>query len=150
VTPAEGRAAVVAEAKTWLGTPWIHQARDKGYGVDCGQLLAAVFEAVGLVEPVPIAPYSQDWALHRSEPIMQNIVERYAVKTDGDPLPGDVVLFQFGRSLSHGGIVLLWPLIVHAYLNERAVVVGDVSTNPDLLERLAGRWTVWPGDTDGR
>jgi cell wall-associated NlpC family hydrolase len=150
MTPGEQRQMVVDEARSWLGTPWIHMARVKGHGVDCGQLLAAVFEEVGLVEPVAIPPYPQDWALHRGEPVMQGIVERYAVKADGAPLPGDVVLFQFGRSLSHGGIVMEWPLIVHAYLNERAVVVGNIDTSPDLLARYAGRWTVWPGETDGR
>ena len=62
-----------------------------------------------------------------------------------------VVLFRFGRSLSHGGIVLAWPLIIHAYMNERAVVVGDVAATTDLMERWAGTWTVWPKEqTDGR
>lgn len=146
----EERLAVVAEARTWLGTPWVHMARVKGHGVDCGQLLAAVFEDLGLVRPVPIDPYPQDWALHRGEPVMQSIVERYAAKAEGTPEPGDVVLFRFGRSLSHGGIVLEWPLIIHAYLNERAVVIGDVLANADLAERFAGRWTKWSGGSDGR
>jgi cell wall-associated NlpC family hydrolase len=29
------REAVIAEARTWLGTPWHHQASLKGVGCDC-------------------------------------------------------------------------------------------------------------------
>lgn len=129
------RSLIVAEARSWLGTPWVHMARAKGHGVDCGQLLAAVYEEVGLVAVVPIPPYPQDWALHRGEPVMQGIVERYATRTEAPPAPGDVVLFRYGRSLSHGGIVLFWPMIIHAFLSERAVVIGDVESHSDLRSR---------------
>lgn len=43
------RQAVVAEAKTWIGTGFHHEARIKGAGVDCAQLLIAVFSACGFV-----------------------------------------------------------------------------------------------------
>ena len=33
---------VVAEARRWLGTPWRHQARLRGVGVDCGGLVVCV------------------------------------------------------------------------------------------------------------
>lgn len=144
------RERVVEIAKTWLGTPWVHHARVKGVGVDCGHLLAAVFEEAGMVEPVPIPEYPQDWALHRSEELFRSIVETYARKVERDPLPGDVVLFRFGRCLSHGGIVLAWPRIIHAYLNARDVVIDNVTANGDLARRYAGCWSPWPEDSDGR
>lgn len=43
------RAAVVAEARSWIGTPWQHQARAKGVGVDCAGLVIGVSRALGLV-----------------------------------------------------------------------------------------------------
>ena len=52
MTEHEQRQAVVAEALTWLGTPYHHRARVKGAGVDCGQLLAAVFEGAGVLRHV--------------------------------------------------------------------------------------------------
>ena len=55
----EQREAVVAEARTWIGTPWIHMAAIKGAGVDCAMLLARVYIEVGLVaefDPRPIRP----------------------------------------------------------------------------------------------
>lgn len=43
------RAAVVAEAREWLGTPYHHQARLKGVGVDCAGLVIGVARALGIV-----------------------------------------------------------------------------------------------------
>lgn len=144
------RERVVEVAKTWLGTPWVHNARVRGRGVDCGQLLAAVFEEAGVVGPVVTGEYPQDWALHRSDEKFLGFVEQYARKVEREPLPGDVVLFKFGRCLSHGGIVVKWPLIIHAYLNAREVVFDDVIANSDLVRRYAGCWSTWPEDSDGR
>jgi cell wall-associated NlpC family hydrolase len=45
------RMDVVAEARTWLGTPFIHQARLRGVGVDCVGLPIGVARSLGLVAP---------------------------------------------------------------------------------------------------
>ena len=37
------RAAVVAEARSWIGTPYHHAADVKGHGVDCAMLLIRVY-----------------------------------------------------------------------------------------------------------
>jgi cell wall-associated NlpC family hydrolase len=47
---ASQRAAVVAEAKTWIGTPYHHAADVKGHGVDCAMLLVRIYGDLGLVE----------------------------------------------------------------------------------------------------
>lgn len=39
---------VVNEARTWIGTPFHHQARLKGHGVDCIGLVVGVAGALGL------------------------------------------------------------------------------------------------------
>jgi len=139
------RAAVVTEALSWLGTPWVHAARVKGAGVDCGQFLADVFERAGVVGYVPTPDYRQDWALNRSEEVFKSIVEQYAApKPHGTvPEPGDVVLFRFGRCLSHGGIVVKWPDFIHAYLNAGRVVVDSIEHNTDLARRYVGAWSPW-------
>jgi cell wall-associated NlpC family hydrolase len=63
----EARAAVVAEARSWLGTPYHHAADVKSAGVDCAMLLVRVYCDLGLVEPFDPRPYTRDWFLHRSE-----------------------------------------------------------------------------------
>jgi cell wall-associated NlpC family hydrolase len=113
---ASQRAAVVAEARTWLRTPYHHMGRVKGAGVDCLMLLAEVFERVGLVPHLEIEHYPPDWHLHREAERYLDGVLRHTVETAGPPLPGDVVLWRFGRCFSHGAIVVAWPAIIHAYV----------------------------------
>ncbi len=64
---AEQRAAVVAEARSWIGTRYHNCADVKGAGVDCGMLLVRVFVDTGLCQPFDPRPYPPDWHLHRSE-----------------------------------------------------------------------------------
>ena len=143
------RAAIVTEARSWMRTPWHHNARVKGAGVDCGQFLAAVFEAVGLVPHVETIDYPADFMMHRDEELFLGYVEQYARKLAGGPLdpaprPGDVALFRFGRVISHGGIVTHWPEIIHAYVDTKNVTLDNVETNLRLRERYVGAWTVFP------
>lgn len=137
------RLSAVQEALAWLGTPWRHQARVMGAGVDCGQILAAVFEASGVLPHVDPGDYPQDFMLHADEERFRGIVERHARKVEGRALPGDIALFRFGRVLSHGAIVIKWPLIVHAYIKAGEVVLDDAEANKDLEPRLAGIWSPW-------
>ena len=43
------REKLVAEALSWLGTPYHHAGRVKGGGVDCGMLNLQAFINVGLI-----------------------------------------------------------------------------------------------------
>jgi NlpC/P60 family putative phage cell wall peptidase len=45
------RAQIVAEAKSWLKTPYHHQASRKGVGVDCIGLIRGVARNCGLDDP---------------------------------------------------------------------------------------------------
>lgn len=131
---------IIAEARSWVGTPWHHAARCKGAGVDCAQFLIAVFSAAGIVEAFDTEYYPIDWHLHRDEPRFLKYLLSHAVKVS-DPLPGDVVMFRYGRQAAHGGIVIEWPLIVHAWLDEGAVCYTTVDNSP-LRERVAGFYRV--------
>lgn len=138
---AELRGAIVAEAASWRRTPWHHQGRVKGAGVDCAMFLIEVFAAVGLITPPEVEYYPPDWALHRDEPRFLAILRELAEPVES-ALPGDVAMFKFGRHAAHGAIVIAWPRIVHAYAAEGCVVESDVGTNLQLAERLAGFWRV--------
>lgn len=113
MTEAEARAAVLAEARSWLRTPYHHAAKIKGVGVDCATLLIAVYASVGLIEPIDPGYYPPDWALHKDEERYLGWVEKVA-KPIETPQPADIALWQFGRSYSHGAIVVAWPQIIHA------------------------------------
>lgn len=127
------RASVVKEAESWIGTPFHHAARVKGAGVDCLMLLAEIYERAGLVAHIEPPFYVPDWHLHRdAERYMEGLLH-YARPTPAPPLPGDIALFKFGRTFSHGAIVADWPRLIHAYWNI-GVVHGDATLYP-----LAGR-----------
>lgn len=136
---AELREAIVAEALAWLRTPWHHRAQVKGHGVDCAQFLIGVYAAVGLIPKIETGNYPHDWHMHRDEPRFLTVLKEHAEIVDA-ALPGDVAMFKFGRHAAHGAIVLSWPRIVHAYANERMVVLSDASTNLELGERFSGFW----------
>jgi len=138
------RLAVVQEALTWLPTPYLHQGRVRGAGVDCGQFLAAVFEDTGVIQPTKIEDYPHDWHLHRSEERYLEIVERVAHKVDRAPLPGDIILYRFDKAMSHGAIVTKWPELIHAYIR-LGVILDDAERNHVLRGAQQGVWSlnVW-------
>ena len=136
------RALVVAEARSWLGTPYHHRGRIKGAGVDCAMLLAEVYRAAGLIPRLEIGYYPMDWHLHRDTEQYLGWVERHARQVEA-PQAGDVVLFRFGRCFSHGGIVLAWPEILHAYLGQ-GCVLGNVTAEPRLGRREQRFFSCWP------
>ena len=54
--------ACVAEARRWIGTPYLHQASVRGAGCDCLGLLRGVWRAVYGSEPEAVPAYTADWS----------------------------------------------------------------------------------------
>lgn len=134
------RLRVVEEARRWLGTPWRHLGRVRGAGVDCGMLLAEVYEACGLCSHLE-STYPNDWMLHRDEDVMVREVEiRGNVRAQGPGQPGDIALFRHGRCIAHGALVVEWPLVIHAYVPVGMVCLDDAVANRALGRHLAGFW----------
>jgi cell wall-associated NlpC family hydrolase len=123
----EQRAAVVAEARSWIRTPYQHMADCKKGGVDCAMLLVRVFVDTGLVAPFDPRPYSRTWFLHRDAELYLGHVLHYAREIFTAPEPGDIVLCRIGRLFAHGGIVTKWPRVIHAFAQARMVLEDDVS-----------------------
>ncbi len=140
---AEERADVISEAMTWLRTPHAHGQCAKGAGVDCGRFLLAVFEACELIEPIEPGEYPYDYHLHKNEERYLPLVERAAHRIEGEPRPGDIALFKFGRCISHGAIMLEAPDFIHAHV-QQGVVLDSLEHNPYFSSRLAGYWSIWP------
>ena len=140
------RAAVVAEARSWIGTPYHNCADIKGVGVDCGMLLVRVFVDLNLCPPFDPRPYPVDWHLHRSEERYLGFIFDRGAET-AQPQPGDVMVFRYGRCYSHGGIVTAAaPLrIVHAYYQARMVIEDEVLRNAVLADpaRKPRFFSVW-------
>jgi cell wall-associated NlpC family hydrolase len=126
----EQREQVVAEARTWIRTPYHHMGRVKGAGADCYTLLLEVFQKIGLFSAADEAEfYPSDWYLHAREDhykfrILRHareMVEHFCSPTELRA-PGDIVLLRPPTTATrrntidiHGGIITAWPRVVHAY-----------------------------------
>jgi cell wall-associated NlpC family hydrolase len=108
------RELVIAEARAWLRTPYHHQQRVRGAGVDCGQFPLAVYEAAGVIPHVDVPHYPADFAMHSEEEWYLRIVERFAREVEA-PRPGEFAIWQWGKTFSHGAIVIDWPTIIHSW-----------------------------------
>jgi cell wall-associated NlpC family hydrolase len=123
------RSVVIAEAETWLRTPYHHMGRVKGGGTDCLMLLAEVYEAAGVIPHIDVPFYPPDWNLHRdAERYLEGLMP-YAREIDGPPRGGDVAVFKFGRCFAHGVIVVSWPRLIHAWF-DAGVVYADADQAP--------------------
>lgn len=133
------RARVVAEAMSWIGTPYRHRQCVKGRdgGVDCARILAAVYADAGVIDPVDLGAYPTQWHLHHDRELYLEWLQRVGARplaSDEMPLPGDVGVWKFGLTHSHGGIVVEGgadPVVVHSYIKaRRGVTLGRASEAP--------------------
>ncbi len=116
---------IAEEAFSWLNTPHVNQAKVKGRGVDCGMLLIACLEGANVIKEgsIQIPPYSNEWHLHHSEEWFLHTVEKYCDKIPlSDIQPGDFLLYQYGRCVSHGGVYVGDNHIIHATIRNGTIM----------------------------
>ncbi len=112
---------VVAAARGWIGTPYLHQASCKGAGTDCLGLLRGVWREVLGDEPETVPPYSMDWSeVGQEERLWRAAKLHLQSKPLHDEAPGDVLLFRMrdGMVAKHLGIAAkigTEASFVHAY-----------------------------------
>ena len=128
-------ADVVAEARSWIGTPFLHQGRVKGQGVDCKGHVAGVAVALGAVSEswcakldsrYPRVPKAVDSVLAILEGVMEYV--DYAE-------PGDVLVMSFRSEAAHMGFMgeaYGQPTLIHALMGEGGKGVVE--------HRITERW----------
>ncbi|MEM9434921.1 MAG: NlpC/P60 family protein [Pseudomonadota bacterium] len=125
-------AEIVAEAQSWVGTPYRHQASCKGAGADCLGLIRGVWRAVYGQEPEVVPAYSNDWSEPQGEEALWQAAQRHLrLKTPRETAAGDVLLFRMreGSVAKHLGIVAALgdtPSFIHAY-SGHGVVLSPLS-----------------------
>jgi NlpC/P60 family putative phage cell wall peptidase len=133
------RADIVAEARTWLGTPFHHQARLKSVGVDCAGLIIGVARALDLVSP------DFDVTAYQRSPDGLALLEhcnQHMIRTTREAMkPGDVIVIRWRQHPQHLGILgdyLHGGLsLIHAFsdVNGRGKVIEQ---RLDLSDMVAG------------
>jgi len=90
-------AAIVAQARQWLGTPYVHQMAVRGVGCDCLGLARGVATELGLATPTKIPVYSKDWnEIAGCETLLDGLAGYAHRREPGetDVRPGDLVCFR--------------------------------------------------------
>lgn len=124
------RGQVVAEARTWIGTPFVHQGRLKGVGVDCVGVVIGVAHALGISD-FDIVSYPM---LPDSQMMGRILAEHLDPVSSKSLLPGDILWLRFMGEPQHVAIITgLSPLtVVHSFAGART---------PRCLEQpLDGLW----------
>lgn len=106
--------AVVAEARRWIGTPYQHQARLLGVGVDCAGLVMGVAKELGLAD-LQYRDYGQ--LPHKG--MLRQICDRHFTPI-GELESGAILLMGFSPGPAqeqHLAIYTGAQSIVHAYAN---------------------------------
>jgi len=111
---------IAAEAKVWadLKVPYRHRGISKA-GCDCSGLLVGILKSLGYLQHFAMPAYSPDWNLNNPKHnYLLEYIRKYAYQVSKeDKKPGDVLLFTFGKFISHAGIFLGGNLFVHCYLD---------------------------------
>ena len=119
------RAAALAAARGWIGTPYRHQASVKGAGCDCLGLVRGVWRELYGSEPEAPPPYRPDWAeVGGAETLLEAARRHLNEISPAAALPGDVLLFRMSpdASVKHCAILSALPggsepqaRMIHAY-----------------------------------
>lgn len=134
-------------ARTWLGTPYQHQAALKGVGVDCVGLIRGVYKEMYGVEPPELINYSADWGDSNGNEDMVTAAYKYLEPVPLDQLgAGHVVLLRWGseRVAKHSMIMTGPERAIHA--SNRAPVV-EINLHPWWLKKIVYVFT-WPEEVN--
>lgn len=138
-------ALVVIEARSWIGTPYLHQASVRGAGADCLGLLRGVWRVVIGAEPEAVPAYTADWAEPgRIEALWQASLRHLDSKALADAADGDVLLFRMrdGAIAKHLGIAARVGAVqgasfIHAYSGHGVV---ESSLSDPWRRRIVARF----------
>lgn len=141
------RADIVEAARSWLGTPYHHQASLRGVGCDCLGLVRGVWRDLHGTEPEAPPPYSPSWAESLGEETLAAAASRHLQPlAGGTEQPGDVLLFRWRAHLParHCAILAAPDRIIHAH---DGAAVSEVAFTPWWRRHLSHAFS-FPEVTD--
>lgn len=124
--------AVLAIARAWLGTPYLHQSSVQGVGCDCLGLARGIWRAQHGQEPWEVPPYSRDWGEAGQREVLAEAARAVLIEIPRDQAgPGALILFRMARGApaKHCGLLgdsVIRPTLIHAY--DRSGVIEEAFT----------------------
>ena len=136
------RQTIVAVARSWVSTPYHHQASVKGVGCDCLGLIRGVWRELCGPEPEAMPAYTRDWGdATGSEPLLAAAAKHLVPL--GDPKSaraGDILVFRMrDRGVAkHAGIVSALPAA--GLLERDGARLVHAQEELGVVEVELGRW----------
>lgn len=141
VDPCSGnrqRAEIVRIARSWIGTPYIHQASVREIGTDCLGLVRGVWRSVVGPEPEVLRAYSPDWAEASGREDLLTGLRRHMLELPCEVAqPGDVAIF---RMLARGPAKHLAILSSHASDLDAAAMIHAYSGHAVCETVIGSAW----------
>ena len=135
--------AIVNEARSWIGTPFVHQAVAKGAGCDCLGFLRGVWrELTGDSTPF-IFDYHAHWFEHDPKERLLEGLRSYLIEETGPLQNGQIILFRLFQKYpaQHVGIVTQSGpkaiRFIHAIAGHGVV---EVSLSPRWQRRIVAQF----------
>lgn len=129
---------VLAEAESWIGTPYRHGASARDISCDCLGLVRGIWRTVYGAEPESPGAYAPDWAeAAHGDPLLEAASRHMQCRDGTDPQPGDLIVFRWRSDVAakHLGIMARENRFIHAYEGHRVMASALV---PQWRKRIAG------------
>lgn len=132
------RSEIVRVARTWIGTPYHHQASLAGVGTDCLGLVRGVWRTLYGCEPAALPSYTRDWAEASGRETLLEAARRHLIEKEcTNAKLGDVLVFRLRPwfPAKHVAILAGRTTMIHAM---EGAPVAEVAFAPWWRRRLAG------------
>ena len=121
------REQIVAEARSWLGTRWHHQASVKGVGCDCAGLVIGVARSLGIegIEEYEGSSEMHGYGRQPTADTLRKACAQFFLPVPPRPLlAGNILLMRFSNEPQHFALLAGGdpPHIIHAYAQARMTV----------------------------
>lgn len=127
---------IIKSALSFINTPYQHQGRLKGVGIDCAGLIIEVIKEVGMDSSFDIKGYDRIPDGQTLSKICNTYGKIKDIKNNYYNLEdGDVILFNFLVNPQHLGFYYKLnnlDYFIHAY--------GEPSINKVIIQRLDSKW----------
>lgn len=121
---------VLLEAKTWINTPYVHQARLKGVGVDCLGVIIGVGKNLALTQYDDCNDYGMIPLGNKMKKMLEDHPDLISIEPSKKQI-GDIGLFTFSRFPQHLGIISDVG-VIHSSQEMKRCLETQLSANSDM------------------
>jgi len=136
----ELRLKIEEVARKWVGGSYHINGMIPYTHSDCHTILMMIYAEAQLIPLLTPQYYNAQFMLHTGDTKYFDTIKEYASETSY-PQKGDLILYRYGRVISHSAIILNYPEIIHSQVNNGTIL--DDATNPALVKRQEHIYSFW-------